>query len=1184
MYLKSIELQGFKSFADRHTFTFDKGISAIVGPNGSGKSNIVDAIRWVLGEQSVKSLRGGKMEDVIFSGSTSRKGVGMAKVTLVLDNQDRSLAYDQDEVEIQRVLHRSGESEYKISRQPARLKDIHELFMDTGIGRDGFSVIGQGKVDEVLMQHAEDRRSLIEEAAGISKYKYRKREAQRRLDATLEDMDRLDDLLYELEGQIDPLREQAEKVARYRAYEKEERALFLADLAKNYSQQKDKWEELRVRLSHHEEDLISEKARHTHLQADHFDLLSRRDHIRRQMDEDQAALLKLVKDQQRLESQALLDKEKIRQVGLEKERLLKVQEEEKEKRARLDHKILKAEKANQDQRQAYELLQTQIEAFMASFRVLEEDFQRKKQSIEEWQNLKFQNLNDRALVNNTRSRILQSQDGFAYRREKQDRRLLDLKDQIKVLNEDIGLGVEKAKQEEEKLSLLAIGIEKKNAKIEALRTEQRKTKESYDLLVQKIQGDSGRLHTLKDLEESGEGYYAGVRAVLQAQGKSPDLGIHGTLGQILNIQEEYVTAFDIALGGTSQNILVDTDSQGAQIITWLKREGLGRVTFMPLNTVQGIKKQTPPKGKGVIGNLADLATYDPRYHHVVHRVLGRTWLVEDLATARLLAKENAYTYRLVTLEGDLLTPGGFMTGGRQKQQGHLLRRRADIRKLEKVIQTRKEDRDKLFKHMTKLDEDLLGLIHERDEDVTEEQALRLDLAGLSHLQSQREKDLARIEGDLSLEHQDRSLLAHEITEAEVKLAQLDQEEKNFSQMLSDLDGRIQQGQAALVEMENHLRNKRDDQKKNEVALAREAEKMAYEDRALQDLKEEQNQMVANLLSLTKALEENHRENGCRSQSLEATLQALEETTKTYVDQEELGLRRKDQMEDVLAEIRDLELTLKDLERAIKKIEGIIQDGRRTYDQLTMQISRYEDNLTDHYDISLEEALEEADTSLDTDQAGKRIRKLRAQKQALGDLNFTAPEDFQALQERVSFLSGQLRDLQEGKAKLEKVIQEMEATMTDKFRKTYDQVNKHFQTIFKGMFEGGQAELTLSLPHNLLETGIEIIAKPPGKKASVLSLLSGGERAMTAIALLFALQEVRPSPFVVLDEIEAALDEANIQRFTKFLGKYAEDTQFIVISHRRGTIAAAQVLYGVTMDKSGVSSQVSVRMAEEGVRM
>lgn len=1179
MFLKSLEIQGFKSFADKVVFDFSSGVTAIVGPNGSGKSNVVDAIRWVLGEQSARTLRGAKMEDVIFSGSVDRKPVGMARVTMRLDNSQRLFALDSDEVEVTRTLYRSGESNYMLNKSNCRLKDIQELFMDTGLGKDGFSVIGQGKIEEILTLHAEERRGLIEEAAGISKYKYRKREAERKLASTQDDMTRLDDILFEQEKRIQPLSIQAEKVRQYRALKGEEDALHLAHLTRGYLAEKEGLDALRTQADADRQAADAAQAELAALERTLEEGRAALSAQRQAFEEAQAAYTATLRESQEAQNARDLLEERQRHNRQRLDALAESSASQREKRAaqeaeasaleaqlvELKAKTAQAHGAVQDTETALHTLEARIAAH--------------KSTIDEKQAEQFEALSQQSAANNDITRLTQSMSGDEARQARLHSRLDGLMAQQAALDAEL----KEAEQRHEALAEDAAALigegQALGAQIDAEQKALREAQARQQSVNQAQMQAESRLQTLEEFEASGEGYYQGVQAVLRAKKEGHLDGLEGSILQLLEIPTDYLAAIENALGGAAQNIVAASDRDAQTAIAWLKREKRGRVTFMPLNLVKGKRQQVNFDDAAVIGLALDLVKYDAKYEPVMAQLLGRVWVLKDLASATRLAKRTGSKYRFVTLDGDILSPGGSMTGGHAKKQSSIVYRKHEMGMLRERIERLRADGDKLAG-------DVAG--HQAALDTLEStQAEKRE--AYSALQLQMKECKVVLE---QLGAQDKRL------GRELELERLNHEE--LSAQREDMSAQLEQAQAAaaaiaegLVAIEDALQSARtalSDEEGERETLHKELQTLLV-DKATAD---EQEQAVRQQLK------------SCRSdiEQLTRDSQAAEAQRRQFEDEADALAKALDEKNAAIgalaeafstseAQLAALKEEIASAERARSAQETALAKGRQQNDALwraangsALKLERAEDKqarlveqLLADFDYTPAQAIEATDFELDLTNAATRLKTLRTKIAQLGEINFTALEEYEQVCAQVDFMRTQMDDLNQAREKLETIIREMEATMAARFKDAYNRVNEQFSKIFTVMFGGGAARLELSMPGQYLETGIEIIAQPPGKKERVLTLLSGGERALTAAALLFALLEVRPSPFVILDEIEAALDEANVERFADFIIQYANRTQFIIISHRKGTMEAASVLYGVTMDKNGVSKQVSVRLSD-----
>ena len=1181
MYLKRLEIQGFKSFADKVEFEFPSGITAIVGPNGSGKSNVVDSIRWVLGEQSVKNLRGSKMEDVIFAGSDDRRPLGMAQVSLTLDNSARIFDLDFEEVTVSRRLYRSGESEYLINKSPSRLRDIQELFMDTGLGREGLSIISQGKVDEILSLKPEDRRGLIEEAAGIIKYKYRKREAERKLKDTEEHLVRVEDIIAELEERVGPLGEQAEKAKQYHAGKEELDALEISmevhDIARNQVQEKNllqKKQQLEDQMAQCAAGLSGQEAELTQLRFE-----SQQEENEYQ--EKQQAFYDLQNQLERRTNQIsasrqLLENTQEQLTRLEGE-IVSRQEEVQNLQTGVDEKLQEAKDAETMFRKQQELVIQQDK----ELRSMEAQMLKNEQLQEQHKNSVFANMQEQARNHNTLQRLEQDLAGGGRGREKIEQKIANLTEKLELQKtEGAELQARMEEQQEEQ--------KKHNAAVKALEHEIEQRKSQQFLMRQTLnetqtawQEHQSKAKALKELEESGEGYQYGVKSVLEQKNRGKLHGIIGTVSQLITVPQHLEKAIETTMGVSLQNLVTEDDKQAQAAIQYLKEHKKGRATFLPLNTVKGQRAEEDLSDeKGVLGLAVDLIEFDEVYEKIMLHLLGKVWVIEDLPSAVAIGKKRGFSHRMVTLDGELVTPGGALTGGNHdKERGGLLARQRQIAELEEKVkqlaETMEQQNQELDEYYaeTGRKKDAVSELRKQDEEFIRK------TAQLDEQLAQQKKEEKRIQNEIRLEEyslkEQENLIVKQKeqlekeTERQAALAQREEELNRQGETLKEDFQNLQQKQKDLQNVYNQ----------NGIQLATAQQRWELLD---QQAKEEKQRYEGLQSSLQQKLGEQNQLNYRKEQYEKEILenqQFISKEQQNLSEQNQALLQWRESRHQILERIGALEDSVKlqrqstdqlreqkyQLDINLNKIQGYLSGGYR--------------RLAQNFECTYEEAQQKAVELENIPQAQKRIQQLKSQLNRLGEINFTAIDEFEQVKQRLEFLKGQITDLLEAKQSLNKVIQEMEKIMAVKFAETYKEVNARFTEVFQSMFGGGQAHLELSDPEDYLLTGIEIVAQPPGKKEQVLTLLSGGERAMTAIALLFSLLTVKPSPFCILDEIESALDDVNIDRFARFIREYAEKTQFLIISHRKGTMEAADVLYGVAMENKGVSRLMSVKVSD-----
>lgn len=1175
MYLKQLELQGFKSFAEKVELEFTPGITVFVGPNGSGKSNIVDSIRWVLGEQSAKSLRGLKMDDIIFAGSTSRKPVGMAQVSFTFDNSTGLLPLDFQEITVTRRLYRSGESEYLINKVPCRLKDIHELFMDTGVGREGFSIIGQGKIDEILSLKAEDRRNLIEEAAGIVKYRYRKREAQKKLADTEQSLVRLKDIIMELNDQLGPLEEQSKKAQQYNVWKEELNKWDLSILVQNIEENKNQEERFK-QLSENLEDRLSEK------NALYHNVEAKIENLRLEAQKNDQKVSTLQQDfynsNSRLEKMeyeveiAQQRKESFREQILSLQEEIKNLKQEKET---LNTNIKENKRHLQKTEENYNNFSFQLKEIEDKINKSKNELALKQQLLEEYKNNIFTFLQENSHTTNQINRIENAID-FNLKQIKQQvekKELLDNKInkliiEEKNIKEKQEINCHNKEKLEKDLKNYQNMMHNINKQIEELNTRQ----EEEELLFQQT---NSRRQIMEEMEAGKEGYGQGVKYVLDS--KIP--GIIGTVADIIQVPKSLELAIETALGVSLQHIITDNDRSAQRAIEYLKREKKGRATFLPLNMVKGKKVSSPFHNKEVLGRAVELVNFDSKFTELMEFILGRILIVQDLASAVELSKKNKL-FRIVTLEGDLIASSGALTGGSyRKKRTSLLGRRRLIKELTKKS-------SEIQEILLKFNEKIKKLLRKKDELVSIIENTKEQIRDYAFGQKESNNYLENIKENikqLTLE-KEMSIVESEKIQKENDL--LLKEKEKYLCLINELKG---QQNSAKNEMENlekkvavltiEYESFLDRMNEEKVKLATLKQSKILEEQRLQELEEQ-------LLNLEK----NQQRKLGEINKLEGDVSCLDKQIIEGVEfRKQLALHIKKITEELekLKIIRvEKESLLEKYEQERKKEKDILAQLNNQKHQNDMKLAKIEievkngiNKLVEVFNLSFKEALASRVIIQSKKEVLNRITELKENIADLGLVNFTAINEFKKVKERLDFLDKQYTDLVEAKEGLTKVIKEMDSVMVQRFKETFAAVNQAFKEVFHELFKGGNAYLQLSDESDLLNTGVEIIAQPPGKKPQSLSLLSGGERAMTAIALLLGILKVKPSPFCVLDEIDSALDEANIIRFAQYLKQFCQNTQFIVISHRKGTMEVADVLYGVTIQETGISKLLSVKLSD-----
>lgn len=1181
MFLKRLDVVGFKSFAERVNIEFVQGVTAVVGPNGSGKSNITDAIRWVLGEQSAKSLRGAKMEDIIFAGSDSRKAQNFAEVTLTLDNEDQFLPLDYNEVSITRRVYRSGDSEFLINKQSCRLKDIVDLFMDSGLGREAFSIISQGKVEEILNSKAEDRRSIFEEAAGVLKYKLRKKKAESKLHETQENLNRVSDIVHELESQVEPLKIQAslakDFLQKKEELEKQEVALIVYEIEELHQ----KWEQLSAQLDTHRDE---EMKLSSTLQAKEAKLEEYRDHLTaldESVSELQNVLLHATEELEKLEGRKEVLKERKKNASQNKEQLTNSIAELAEKLKQLQQDKDTHQKAYQQIAAEASQLQSDLTQKQEQFKLFSENIEDKIESLKS-DYIEF--LNKQASAKNELQHIVQQFGQYEHRGTKLDQdneKLISEREMIFQQKEAVQALLETTQQQ---LEQQIHAFREEQRKLEALKAKYQKQETTLYQAYQYLQQAKSRKEMLEEMEEDYSGFFQGVKEILKARNEKLS-GIEGAIAELIQVPKPYETAIEIALGGAMQHVVVDSEQSARTAIQYLKKHSFGRATFLPLSVMKG-KALADYQLKAIeghpafIGVAASLIQYEQKYAQVILNLLGNVVVAKELQGANELAKLLQYRCRIVTLDGDVVNPGGSMTGGAVKQKtSSLLSRKGELEelkdklagmaeqttKLEQNVKTLKvevQENEQMIEELRKTGEELRLKEQEMKGDLREieinEKNINERLAIYDMEKSQQLED----QGKLSARQEELNELLGKITEEINSLneqIELLTKQKNTEQTSKDLlRSEISDLKVAVATKNEQLQNAKD---RFELLVADESEqseklKILQEDLAL----------LASEMTNSSSGEE---------QIEAAAKQKLHDKNETI---KLISMRREERLE-LQSHVEDIELEVKELKRIYKGMVNSLKDEEVKLNRLDVELENRLAHLREEYLLSFEGAKEQFPLEIEVEEARKRVKLIKLAIDELGTVNLGAIDEYERVSERYDFLNEQKTDLQEAKDTLFQVIDEMDLEMKKRFEQTFSAIRMHFEPVFQVLFGGGRADLRLTDPKDLLNTGVEIVAQPPGKKLQNLGLLSGGERALTAIALLFAILKVRPVPFCVLDEVEAALDEANVHRFSQYLKQYGEDTQFIVITHRKGTMEQADVLYGVTMQESGVSKLVSVRLEE-----
>ncbi|HFU6521596.1 TPA: chromosome segregation protein SMC [Enterococcus hirae] len=1181
MYLKRIEIAGFKSFADKTVIDFENSVTAVVGPNGSGKSNITEAIRWVLGEQSAKSLRGGKMPDIIFAGSDSRKPLNVAEVTVLLDNTDHYLPLDYQEISVTRRYRRTGESDFFINKQPCRLKDIQELFLDSGLGKESFSIISQGKVEAIFSSKPEDRRGIFEEAAGVLKYKQRKKKAEQKLFETEDNLSRVQDIIYELQEQLTPLAEQSEIAKKFLQLKEELTQTDIALMITEINVAKKEWEEKQTQLTQFNQELTKLA---THIQSQEAVLSEKRKQNAkkdRQIEKGQQSLLALSERLKQAEGQkdVLIERTKHTQKSTQEYQASLAEAQKKVAHfEELQEKLTKetTEKETEIQEAQQQLMKTQQE--------LEKYQKSTKELLSELRDQYVDLMQEQANVGNE-LKYLERQYLQETSKSKQT-----LAKQSEV--EASVLALSSQKQElSEKQANLQQALVKNQHELEEVQTKGKtvQTKltneqpKMYQLMNQ-VQQLKARQKSLQEIQENYFGFYQGVRLVLQH--KQQLSGIVGAVAELIDVPSSFTLAIETALGGAAQHVIVENEHDARQAITYLKKQRGGRATFLPLTTIK--PRQLPAHVlsqaaavDGFLGIASEQVTFPAEIQTVVHNLLGTILLAKDLTSANAIAQTIRYQYRVVSLEGDVMNAGGSMTGGANKRgnQGSLFSQNQELKQLTAEYEQADQQLQNQEKIVQELQTKVTDLSQKQEKLRTQNEQLRFEEQEITNQLQNITNDLARFEKEKQLSNFETRELQQFIETYQKQQAELTARQKEIEQQRQQIDEEIKSLNQESDQME---------EKRSQVQ-ARKAQEQAD----LAVLKEQFNHLQIQLrgarVQKNEALE--------RQTSLEQQLATL---TADFSDHEiteeslasqitELAQQREELQAELVAVKEQRERTQKEIDQ----LETVLAEKNQQQKQQLTEQSKLEvqkdraEMLLDHqlsylqteYQISFEKAVTDYQPTSDIVSSRTKVAVLKEQIADLGPVNIRSIEQFEQVNERHTFLATQRDDLLSAKNQLFETMEEMDAEVRARFKEVFEAIRQEFKVVFPNMFGGGRAELVLTDPSDLLKTGIEIEVQPPGKKLQSLSLLSGGERALTAIALLFSIIRVCPVPFCILDEVEAALDEANVKRFGRYLSDFQDDTQFIVVTHRKGTMVAADVLYGVTMQESGVSKIVSVRMED-----
>ena len=1181
MYLKSIEVQGFKSFANKIGFDCLMGITGIVGPNGSGKSNVADAVRWVLGEQSAKQLRGAKMEDVIFAGTQNRKPVGFAYVAITLDNSDHALPVEYDEVTVSRRVYRSGESEYKINGHSCRLRDVTEMFYDTGIGKEGYSIIGQGQIDKILSGKPDERRELFDEAAGIVKFKRRKSAAIKKLENERSNLVRVNDILSELEKQVGPLKQQSEKAKEYLNYKTDLKKYDVNAFLLETDRIRKETAELNDRLKIVDDDLEDSKSEYDNTKSEYEAAENQLNDINAQIDENSQTVSALELESQKLQGEINVFTEQIKTFNANKqlhsERLLDIEKDKQNKNNSV-----------KELREQYNNLNTELSeyndklaAINDTAKALNAEIEGISGQIDNRQNSIYDNLTEQSTIKAENQKFVTMLEQLEIKKSELTSHIIKGKSDESAQKQVIKSLTAELDNAVGKLEDINNSIEESNTSVTQLKAEIAEKNSELDKLTQNYHREKSRLESLINITERYDGYGNSIKKIMELNDFKPL--IPSFFADIVKVEKQYETAIETALGGTIQNIVTDKEATAKELIGYLKQNKLGRATFLPLNAIHArntLENEACINEKGVIGVASNLVRVSFEYEGLAKYLLGRILVVDNIDNALLIAKKYKYTLRIVTLEGEQLNPGGSMTGGAFRNSSNLLGRRREIEELKQSVSN-------------------------TNKQITQENAAVADLRNQvakyrealdSYNKLLRETHIRKNTIDVNLKQADLKLseIIASYGDDIKEQASIDSEILKISESRNQVSGNLNlldnQNEAARKEIEN-LGKTLEAKKSEEAAVALKIENLKISHSSIEQKASFINENIERLCKELDNLEEEKtsiQEKISETKELVSAKQADIELVKNSIEESERKITAiGEKLEDLRAAKEKVNASHKEFfkkrEELNEKIILLEKDSMRLhnqYDRLEESYDSLVDYMWNEYELTYSYALElKSDELNNINDIRKQINILKAAIKKLGDVNVNAIEEYKSVSERYEFMKTQHDDMIEAEESLMKVIEELDEGMRTQFTAKFEEIKVEFDKVFKELFGGGRGTIELVEGEDILEAGILIISQPPGKKLQNMMQLSGGEKALTAIALLFAIQNLKPSPFCLLDEIEAALDDSNVGRYANYLHKLTKHTQFIVITHRRGTMSAADRLYGITMQEKGVSTLVSVDLIE-----
>ena len=1187
MYLKRLELQGFKSFADKTVLEFKPGITAVIGPNGSGKSNISDSIRWVLGEQSMKSLRGAKSEDIIFAGTQNRKSLGFAEASIVIDNSDGQLPVEYSEVTVTRKIYRSGETGYYINKVPCRLKDILELFMDTGIGKDGYSIIGQGKIDEILSNKSEDRRHIFEEAAGIVKYRARKTESEKKLEQTKLNLLRINDILTEIESGLDPLRIQSEKAKRFLELHEDLKDIEVGLFIYNIESYKEKLNQIVEDLKIIEEQKNSEDEKLSKMQNEKISLKNLIDNLTAEIEKCQNIGFESTNKIEKINSEIGISNEKIShnkenserlisEIDESKQRIEDLQEEKDNKTKKKDSLFVNKEKFEKE----LEEKQQELNKLTSKMSSQELEIEEKKQKIEENTDLKYE-----------KNIQLSTMDANFENLEKRQKSLKSemaevISDLDRARDEKQNISKDFSKIENEKNRLSKEIEENANKKIE-IENKIKEYNDEIDEISYQLRIKESRQKFLIETEKEKEGYAKAVKSLLTECDKNADLneGVHGIIANLISVDKEYETAIEMALGGMLQNIVTDDEDVAKKLVRHLRANNLGRASFLPISSIKPSRiEKIKGKFPGVIGIAAELVKFNKKYENIVYNLLGRTVIVDNMDTGVALAKENKYSFRIVTVKGDIINSSGAITGGSISQKTvNILGRGREIDSLTEEIKSLTSKIQKVKDNKQKYEESISEFVEQSK--VLDQNMLEFNIGYATEKQKlvSIEESVLRLESSLQKLRLEESKILTQKDEIKNEKVKIDEELSGLEIEINELSNVIKEFAEKNSENQKYIDDLNFDITNLKISVSSFDESGSSIDEIIERIDKDIENYNNAITLKNKQIEELKVEDKQLNESIENLKKQILEIQSSVSTSADKIEKLKSERAQKSKESEQIEISITEQFNLLEDIKGNLVkiDVKKT--KIEQDIELVVNNLWEEYELTPNTATDYKKVE-NVQNTQKEVNSIRSEIKDLGSINVDSIEEYKKTKERYDFMCEQRLDLENTIAKLRKMITEITDTMKKQFVEKFKLINKNFNEVFTELFGGGKAELILEDEENVLECGIDIKAQPTGKKLQNMMLLSGGEKAFTAIALLFAILKINPAPFCILDEIEAALDDVNVYRYAEYLKKFCSETQFLVITHRKGTMEVADTVYGVTMEENGISKLLSMKLAESKVEM